>query len=75
MLSIEYLFVSGGFNQPKLNGQTIKKHNCTITTLSCLISVGYHLDLRIAVTFLWRVSFLAQITQVDSMHTKEYDRS
>ena len=33
-----------------------------IATLFCLINVVYHLELRIAITFLLKVSFFVQIT-------------
>ena len=38
-------------------------------TLFCLISVGYHLELCIAITFYKEY----QITWVVSMHTEEYE--
>jgi hypothetical protein len=44
-------------------------------TLNCLINVGYRLELRIATTFLLRVSFLVpnnKNTQF-SLHNKEYN--
>ena len=45
----------------------------SVTTLLCLISVGYHLELCVALIFSMRVSFITQITWVVSVHTEEYE--
>ena len=44
--------------------------------LFCLISVGYYLELHIAISYTkWVYHFFTQLTSVVIMHTKKYDKT